>query len=81
MWWDQKRKVNNFHERALIADSCFKGLPRWWWWYKEPTFQCRRHKICWFDPWVKHLLYFILPLVQIPPNSKGQHHFPPSFPV
>ena len=42
---------------------------------------CRRHKICGFDPWVKHLLYFILPLVQIPPNSKGQHHFPPSFPV
>ena len=24
---------------------------------KNPTYQCRRHKRCWFDPWVRKILW------------------------
>ena len=33
---------------------CFKGLPRWLN-GKESTCQCRRHKKCGFDPWVRRI--------------------------
>ena len=42
---------------------------------KEPACQCRRHKKCWFDPWVGKILWrraWQSTLVFLPGESQGQ---------
>ena len=68
-WWTVKpgvlqsmgsQRVRHDRVTQLTELKEKKGFPRWHKWLKKkkkPTCQCRRHKRCGFDPWVRKILW------------------------
>ena len=51
------KKIQQCTEDCTLMDVHTKqGLPRWCS-AKEPTCQCKRHRRCGFDPWVRKILW------------------------
>ena len=63
-----------FYRPMYIHMHIYVGLPRWPG-GKEPTCQCRRHKRCGFNPWVRKILWkrkWQPTLAFLPGESHGQ---------
>ena len=75
--------LNQYHTYSMYPSNCNSlypthGLPRWHQ-GKELTCQCRRHKRCRYDPWVRKIPWRRewLPIsVFLPRESHGQRSLP-----